>query len=362
MRPMRKNIVAVSAATLLMFGAAGASASTTPWQVMPTPNVSSSDVDLAGVSCAGASDCMAVSSDGTALYWDGSTWAVRPAVFGAGPEDVELYGISCTSETFCMAAGEAAPGDAAAWLWDGSTWTAMAANVPKSTDNYLYAITCTSSAMCEAVGERGNGNGGTTFPLAEFWNGKKWMERSTKGSPPGSLDGVACESAWRCEAVGTNTYSLNVLAMGLSGSRWVRQSTPKALFSPTGVSCWSSGCTAVGGTNSHVTLAESWDGRKWELQGAPGEGAPSSNASNWNAVQCASTSSCTTVGEIESTSGNSTLISDWNGKAWRQVPSPDPGTDDSLNGIACTSENSICTAVGTYGTSDGFGHTLAMRS
>jgi hypothetical protein len=111
-----------------------------------------------------------------------------------------------------------------------------------------------------------------------------------------------------------------------------------------------------------VTLAEFWEGRKWTLQGAQGEGAPSSNASNWNAMHCASAVSCTAAGEIESTSGNSTLISEWNRKGWLQVPSPDPGTGDGLNAIACTHGGSVCTVVGTYGASNGFDHTLAVRN
>jgi hypothetical protein len=360
---MRKSIVAVSTATLLMFGEVGASASTTPWQVMSTPTVNSSDVGLAGVSCAGASDCVAVSTDGAALHWDGSTWAVLPAIFGSGPEDVQLYGISCTSSTFCMAAGQSAPDDAAAWMWNGGTWTATAANTPKSTDNSLRAITCTSSVNCEAVGQRGNGSGGTTFPLVEHWNGQKWAKQPAKGSPPGSLDAVACESASTCEAIGTNTFSLNWLAMGLSGSKWVKQPTPKILSSPTGVSCWSSGCIAVGGTNTYVTFAEFWNGGKWASQGTPGQGAPPDNASTWDAVHCTSAASCTAVGQTYSVSGNSTLISDWNGKVWRQVPSPDPGPRaDYLNAIACTNGGSVCTAVGTYTGSNNFGHTLAMRN
>jgi hypothetical protein len=72
------SIVAISAAALLMLGRSGVSASIMPWEVMPTPNANSSDVDLPEVSCAGASDCVAVSTDGAALYWDASTWAVLP--------------------------------------------------------------------------------------------------------------------------------------------------------------------------------------------------------------------------------------------------------------------------------------------
>jgi hypothetical protein len=181
---MRKSLAVVSAAGFLMFGATGASASTTPWQVMPTPTVNSSDVNLVGVSCSGASDCVAVSSDGAALHWDGSSWAVLPAIFGTGPEDVQLYGISCTSATFCMAAGQEAPSDAAAWLWNGNMWTATAANIPKSADNSLYSIACTSSVRCVAVGQRGNGNGGTTFPSPRTGTAKNGLNSPRRAVRP----------------------------------------------------------------------------------------------------------------------------------------------------------------------------------
>jgi hypothetical protein len=151
--------------------------------------------------------------------------------------------------------------------------------------------------------------------------------------------------------------------MGLDGSKWVKQPTPKVLSSPTGVSCWSSGCIAIGGTNSYATFAESWNGTRWLPRGTPGEGAPSGHASTWKAVNCTSAADCTAVGQTYTVSGNPILISDWNGKVWSQVPGSNPGSGSgSLNAIACTKGNSVCTAVGAYVGSDDFGHTLAMRN
>lgn len=369
----------IVAACVIMADSLPASASSGTWRVMTTPGTVGAQV---AVSCSGSSACVAVGSHAagspSAMRWNGSTWSALPVPSLAA----SLNGVSCVAATYCMAVGQTTGQRAGAWLWNGSTWAARTAYNPKSTDNTLNAIRCAAKTSCEAVGSHGNISSGSliTYPLAEFWNGRAWTRQSTYGAPTGSLASVSCESASTCEAVGANTHSGETLAMGLSGSTWKTQTTPKLLneygsppggygWSDTSVSCWSSGCTAVGNqaycvcspeSSGTVVFAERWNGSKWTLQGKVASGDPLGDGGIanplgtawWNAVHCQSADSCTAVGYW--TNDNEaqspwTLVSAWNGTAWSQVTSPsgsDTSPGSSLNGIACTSGGSVCTAVG----------------
>lgn len=348
---------------LLMVSVTGASASTPPWMVQPTPPGVVSD-PVTGVSCVSASDCVAVGdTPDDVLGWNGTAWSQIPYP-STTLNTLGLNSVACTSARYCIAVGKTEAGLAGAWAWNGSTWTEQSAYNPASTNNVLNAISCQSATRCEAVGAYGNG--GTTYPLAEVWNGTIWKDQSTSGAPPGLLHGVACESTSKCEAVGQNTYTLAPLALSLQASKWVTQATPEIAlggegpyFIETAVSCWSSGCTAVGGTDAYPdgndaassqAFAEFWNGRKWALRGTVGQGDPPNSGAVWNAVQCQSATECTAVGAWADGSVNeapSTLVSTWNGQTWTQQSSPDPASNtNELNGIACTNDGSMCETVG----------------
>jgi len=229
------------------------------------------------------------------------------------------------------------------------------------------------------------------YPLAEFWNGVKWAHQSTTGAPHGYLTGVACESASKCEAVGTAADSASgsaTLAMGLRGSTWITQSTPKLsneFGSPPGgfewldtsVSCWSSGCKASGDqfycvcspeSSGSVLFSETWNGSKWSLDGKVGRpDPPGSNTAWWTDLRCTAVSACTAVGFW--TNDNEaqpllTLISSWNGTSWSQVSSPN-GSDttdspgNALNSLACS--RTACAAVGMQTVTGGSVVALAER-
>jgi hypothetical protein len=374
---IRSAVLAAGASVVL--AVAGPASASGGWSVESTP--AGHGVTLNGVACTSASRCVAVG--GThAEGWNGSTWAALPAPAGAG----DLAAIACPSAALCIAVGSNTSHRAAAWSWNGSSWTTRSAYNPSSADNTLSAIKCASATSCEAVGTHGNGSS-FDFPLAEFWNGTTWADQSTAGAPDGTLAGVSCESPASCEAVGSADASsgTTTLAMHWNGSKWSTQATPvipDQFDSPpgepyvfSGVSCWASGCMAVGTTyycdcspesSGFILLAEHWNGSKWALEGKLGTGvSPSFNSATWNAVHCTSASACTAAGEW--TEDNEaqpyeTLISQWNGSKWSQVTSPSPnGNGDLLNGIGCTS--TACTAVGVQGGGDSEdGNALAMRN
>jgi hypothetical protein len=371
------RLTVLTAGTCLTLALAGPAGASGGWKVQPTP--AGNGVSLAGVWCTSLSRCIAV-GDAHAERWNGSKWVPLPSPSRAGV----LSAVACTSARHCIAVGSSVGHRAAAWSWNGSKWRRQSVANPKSPDNALAAITCVSARSCEAVGAHGSAS--FNFPLAEKWNGKTWVRQSTTGAPDGSLAGVACESRSNCEAVGQrDASSVTTLAMRWNGSKWRTQRTPvipDQFESPpgepyvfSGISCWSSGCTAVGTayycdcspeSSGYILLAEKWNGSKWRREGKLGSGvSPSYNSATWSAVHCTSASACTAVGEW--TDDNEaqayfTLVSQWNGSRWSQVRSPSPnGNGNLLNAIACTS--SACTAVGVQGNFDSEdGDSLAMRN
>ncbi|MGO9078483.1 MAG: hypothetical protein ACLQDY_05520 [Streptosporangiaceae bacterium] len=361
-----------------------ASASTGTWTVQATPAIGGQS----GVSCWSSSGCLSVGSTAS-MKWNGSTWTTVAGI----PDGLDS--VSCASATYCIAVGATSAGKAEAWLYNGSRWSSQVAYNTPSPDNSLAFVRCASSTSCEAVGSHSSST--FTYPLAEAWNGSKWTDQSTSGAPQGSLTGVACESAAKCQAVGADLVGFttpdesvteSALAMGLSGSKWVTQPTPILenqydinYWHDTGISCWSSGCIAVGNeyngagdpsSNGDYQYAEKWDGSKWSMLSTPGQGGGSAYGNaDWYAVHCQSATSCTAVGTYSypPVLPYYTLVDSWNGAQWTQVPSPSPGVNtdqetgrDGLSALACTSGGAACTAVGYQMLSGGASAALAERN
>jgi hypothetical protein len=183
-------------------------------QYAPMPR-HATDAQLLDVSCATASDCVAVGLrdfiPGRTLVerWDGSTWSVVPS---PNPNDPRFPGallasVSCSSPDSCVAVGESRRlrdgkevDRSLVERWDGSTWSVE--KVPVEGNSGLWAVRCVHENDCMAVGvDRGR-------PLAQRWNGTTWTLQAPP-MPPGAhsatLWGVACQAATECIAVGSDT-------------------------------------------------------------------------------------------------------------------------------------------------------------
>ena len=178
-------------------------------------------------------------------------------------------------------------------------------------------------------------------------------------------------TATSCTAVGgylNGSDTELTLAEHWNGRRWTAQHTPNPAGA-TGsalqaVSCQSAtSCTAVGsyGGSSPVegTLAEHWNGHHWTLlHAAIPAGAPESYL---QAIACHSAAACTTVGYYTDTGGFSkTLAEYWNGHHWtiQVTPNVTGGKADDLSAVRCPSA-ATCIAVGHYADSGGIDKTLA---
>ena len=235
------------------------------------------------------------------------------------------------------------------------TWQFQTPPIPGTSSSNLMSVSCRGS-FCMAVGSykvKANPDTGQTnkqVPLADKWNGSKWISVTVPAPQPRSessqLLGVSCSSATRCMAVGSR-FAGPPLAESWNGTAWKilpNPKTPGIEASLDSISCSSaSACTAVGSylASGGVTgaLVERWNGTRWAVQ-------PSLADSDLVAVSCPSAKSCTTMG---------VNYQQWNGNAWQNLPkraTPAGATGaPSFSGISCLSA-SLCTIAGSYWVDD----------
>jgi hypothetical protein len=95
-----------------------------------------------------------------------------------------------------------------------------------------------------------------------------------------------------------------------------------------------------------------WNGKAWTQIPSPDPVSVKSGnvvaANNLQSVAAISPSNAWAVGYTETPTSSKTMILHWNGRTWKQVPSPNPfcSTCDSLYGVAAASKTSVW-AVGT---------------
>ena len=156
-----------------------------------------------------------------------------------------------------------------------------------------------------------------------MWDGTSWSLQPTAGGVSASPNAVWCTAVDSCEAVGQNfdqtSDQVVTFAQAWNGSTWTMQPTPNPAqtqgSSLAGVSCTSaSSCSAVGQYQSSnlssfgalQTLVEVWDGTAWTLRSTPN---PSPAQDLLSGVSCGAIQECTAVGQAEDTGGiPSTLI------------------------------------------------------
>jgi hypothetical protein len=354
----------------------------TTWTVQTTPLPSgTADATLGAVSCSAASACTAVGGYATtnsfpnkslALRWNGSTWTIQatPNPTSGNPM---LSGVSCPTATSCTAVG--APIETFSPViekWNGTAWTLQNATIPAGKSlTELAAVSCTAATACTAVGGAGGGSSVPQSTLAERSNGTSWSIQTTSNLPgalPSDINGVSCSTATACVAVGSVTRSTGqrrMLAEGWNGTSWTVQSVPGPATSNgvfNGVSCSApTACTAVGSdvnaSFATVSLAERWNGTSWVAQSTPAPAPAGSSQVVFRAVSCPTATSCTAVGSFfNSTLGHTVpLAEQWNGTTWtiKPTPSRSGATFGRLNGVSCSSPTS-CTAVGGYSTTGAF--------
>jgi hypothetical protein len=328
-----------------------------------------------GISCSSFIACIGVgsykNSEGIEVTlgesWNGTEWIVKAPANPSGGKENSLSAVSCTSSTTCTAVGSYENSSdvnvALAERWNGTEWTIQSTPLPTGASSaFLYGVSCVTTIACTAVGYYEKG--GVDLTLAERWNGTEWTIQSSPnpGSAFNELLSVSCPSATECTTAGTViTKYLKTLVEHWNGTEWQVQTSvnPNETSADTlnAVSCaTSSACMTVG--EYGWPLAESWNGTEWALRTVSDPvGMVSSTLSG---ISCNSSSACTTVGKFTGETGVvGTLGEGWNGTEWTiQSTTSFTGTKESeLRGVACPS-TTACVAVGRYTNSAGAAVTL----
>jgi RHS repeat-associated protein len=222
----------------------------------------------------------------------------------------------------------------------------------------LNGISCDSATDCWAVGNYMVGSEGYRS-LLEHYDGSGWTQAYGPNPLENILSGVDCISRNDCWAVGNWIEHYN-------GTDWTVVAQPPSdgtLLSVTCVDatdCWAVGYYFVNGySRSFLTLIEQYNGSTWTEVSSPNtSGGP---LDVLHAVTCLSASQCWAVGENGDSLGfgllggdanDHTLIESYNGSAWSIVASPNPTTQDSIGnmgnqlfGVSCVGIDQ-CWAVG----------------
>jgi hypothetical protein len=293
-----------------------------------------------------------------AAAWNGSAWSVQPIALPTTASSGNLLAVSCAAATDCVAVGylnDASGQLALAEGWNGAVWTALGDPTPPGgLDASLLGVSCTAVAQCAAVGNYFDGT--TTQALAESWDGSSWTLQPTPSSGSArQLAGISCLSAAYCEAVGSDTDPSGSPAQTLievwDGTSWTIQPSPNpagASYSSLGsISCSSAAaCMALGFADVGM-FAEGWDGTAWTIIPTPN---PSANA-NFDSLSCAAATQCEAVGSYFTDTSSFAFAESWDGSSWhlQSTPTPSGAAVVRLVGVSCPTAT-WCAAVGTYST------------
>ena len=127
-----------------------------------------------------------------------------------------------------------------------------------------------------------------------------------------------------------------VLRPGAEGARGIGATSA--------ANAWAVGFSANG--RADQTLILRWNGRKWLHVASPDQGG-AANDNFLSGVTATSGRNAWAVGAAASGLVNKTLILRWNGRKWRHVASPNPGSSNDLFGVAASSSGNAW-AVGTF--------------
>jgi hypothetical protein len=228
-----------------------------------------------------------------------------------------------------------------------------------SNENNLGGVAVLSSCNAWAVGRYDNGTAFQT--LIEHWNGSSWTQAASPnpGGPSNDneLTGVAATSSTNAWAVGSSPDNGGkTLIEHWNGTAWQQVASPNP-GSPSsnylfGVAATSStNAWAVGSYNNlhgaQATLIEHWNGTAWRQVASPNPGGVIDELVG---VAATSATNAWAVGHSLDGTAWRTLIEHWNGTAWRQEASPSPGSPahvQSLDGVTATSARNAW-AVGRY--------------
>jgi len=312
----------------------------------------------ATIPAAGVAPCVA---------WTGGEQPPDP---GGSVNNNSLWGVAVLSPCNAWAVGDYDPGQTLVVHWDGASWTQVPSPDP-ATPSRLFGVHALSASNVWAVGEYFDGSIYKT--LIVHWNGSAWTQvpsPDVSGATQNVLKAVRGSSATNVWAVGYFVNSNNVdqtLILHWNGSAWKLVPSPDpsgpaldqeltSVASDSAQDAWAVGFYYTGLDKSMILH---WNGSSWKQVTSPN---PGSQGTFLYGVRSTSASSAWAVGSDFNGTADKTLIVRWDGSAWKQVTSPNPGgatQNNDLSSVAVTSATDAW-AVGDYDSGTGT-RTLALH-
>ncbi len=323
------------------------------WRVAASPNGAAGSANIfQSVAAISATDAWAVGSTYTGTtqtliaHWDGQGWQQVPSPnVGSGGND--LSGVAAVAPNDVWAVGshydpvlfETLP---LLLHWTGANWNVVP---PPTLTGYvqLQAVVALAANDVWAVG----GNNGNALTL--HWNGTSWVQVPTPVTGSAILNAisaVAPNDIWAVGHVSPNFQSTN-LTMHWNGSAWSVVSSPSA-----GYESFLTGVAAVAANNAwavgyqyddnldrfYHTVILQWNGTTWTNVPSPNPGFQNDVL---NAVTALGANDVWAVGyQVGGTSYAGTLTVHWDGSAWTTVPSANGGTGGNyllgVDGVSAT--------------------------
>jgi hypothetical protein len=370
-----------------MLGARVALASPEGWEIVTTPNGSTSNNYLLGVAAIEEDDVWAVGwyisngspSDQTLIqHWDGTQWSIVSSP-NPGTSQNRLFGVATLASNNVWAVGEKSDGtDPLKTLivhWDGSQWNAISSPNPGSGYNSLHSISAASADDIWAVGSYVDS--GLYHTLIVHWDGTGWTQVSSPdpGTAFNTHRGVAAidsDDAW---AVGqyASLSGGRTLTQHWKDQTWTTISSPNQggasdLSAVTAIASndvWAVGLYYPCYVNIclPLTLTMHWDGTQWSIVASPNIGSDS----EFHGVHALGSDYVWAVGAGSDGGPTQTLTEVWNGTDWSIMTSPNQGTgNNALYGVSATpgtwtQTDGTVWAVGYYNDNQQYARTLAMR-
>ncbi|MDQ1721399.1 MAG: hypothetical protein QOI26_1133, partial [Pseudonocardiales bacterium] len=275
--------------------------------------------DLTSVSCPAVTFCLAVDFFGGAAVYDGTSWSTRPTGIGG-----RLTSVSCAAVSFCLAVDELGR-----YLrYDGSSWSAPS-TVPGAPA--LQAVTCASASFCATA----DGSGKVSTYDGSTWSPLTSLVTSTRSIHPA----LSCLAPSSCVLVESSGQ-----AFSYDGTAWTELAVAAPFY---GVSCASgSFCVATDTVgNAHVFDGQAWAAPVVVVHGYTSGFRPT--------ISCPAVGSCMAVW-----GGLISYASRYDSSAWAPLTRID-ASERALNAVSCTSAD-FCVAVSSGGEAlvyDGVGWT-----
>jgi len=316
----------------------------------------------AGALAAAASALALAAAGSPALAAGGWT---PTSISGAAGDNVALNGAFARTSTDAWVvgqqfgpAGQPAP-PPVSYHWNGSTWSLVPVPALGAAGG-LTTVSASSATDAWAVGFE------VLAPrhrqaVLEHWNGSAWSRDTTDAVATSSatLTGVVDLSAANAWAIAAGGGSQGLAHW--NGTAWSFATFPDANFSPSAGQAisassasdvWVVGSTFNATTFAGIPEAEHFNGTSWSTVPLAQPGG----SATIGAVTAISPTNAWAAGEATGGTapvGGGTLIEHWNGASWSVVPSPAPGFEPEISGIAARSASDVIAVGETLPTENG---------